>query len=318
MSLKARVASIMAQPIVPGPATIMVLGIAGGAAGLAVTLVADGRNPFKGTPEFSLWVALVALQIALWAVLSLPIYRSLGQLFQRPRRFYATGHLVAAAILFALLVIAPFLLPFGQFPNCFKHGAETLCFSHQHGRVLIIVALGDLLVAGPMMLGMSRIQSDAQAFRILTGTPAALPGDAVDDYLLLRAFNRRLLSVGGAAIGAATLSAGALRTAIAAQTTSPPRAELVLILGAYYSVLLATAYIPAHAALLGAGKGLVEAMVPAPPPLDDPKGWSDKRTALSELMKLESTSKEAVQLGLGLLAPLLGSIIALVGFPTKS
>ena len=91
-------------------------------------------------------------------------------------------------------------------------------------------------------------------------------GTAVDiaRYIHLRRLLQRVLTIEGAILAAAVLSAGALRNAVISSThhqSAYPR-ELVFIVGAYYTLILALLYAPVYAKLLEVGRANLDAACP--------------------------------------------------------
>ena len=142
-------------------------------------------------------------------------------------------------------------------------------------------------------------------------------GTAVAEQLLgLQENLQWFMSVLGAMVALGTLATGALRNAVlAVEAVNPSEypSVLVLIYGAYYTMLVALTYIPVYTSLQAAGKGLQDAFFPLPAP--DAESWQSvysKRKTLGEVLKLQVTGGQDLRASIAILSPLVSGIISTV------
>jgi hypothetical protein len=119
----------------------------------------------------------------------------------------------------------------------------------------------------------------------------------------------------GALIGGITLATGALRNAATAiegnKQIIPP--EVVLVYGAYFTVLVALVYAPTYVTLQTTGRNLQDSVLPMPSPASQEwETWCKKRQGLEEVLRLEKGGTQSFQTSFAILAPLAGSIISIL------
>jgi len=88
---------------------------------------------------------------------------------------------------------------------------------------------------------------------------------------------------------------------------------LLLLVGAYFSFLIAMLYFPAYADLVSAGKRLLNAYFPLPAP--ESISWTEqysKRKGLEDLLELKVTGQQRFLTSVSLLAPFVSGILALL------
>jgi hypothetical protein len=140
--------------------------------------------------------------------------------------------------------------------------------------------------------------------------------DQVGDFLRLRGHLNRLLAVEGTLIGAAVLAAGGLRNALVAGKVveaADYSSLYILFYGAFFTMLLALAYVPTDLALIAAGHRLCEVIAPMPPLASDAwMEWYKVRGTLEDFLQLRVGPGTSLRAALAILAPLSSSLIALL------
>jgi len=180
-------------------------------------------------------------------------------------------------------------------------------FAHHRAKLLGLSTVG-FSVALLALIGMWLVEASSARFASISAD-AALPA-----YLRLRDELRRFLAAAAAIIGAATLSTGALRSAILASrpgASFPP--EYVLYYGGYFSVLLGLAYAPVYLSFREVGGRLLDALLPLPDHgADSWAEWYANRKALEGLLELDVATSKGLQTALAIATPFVGSAFGLL------
>jgi hypothetical protein len=134
---------------------------------------------------------------------------------------------------------------------------------------------------------------------------------AVDCYLWLRDQLRTLLFAEAALLSVTVLGTGGLRSAILAWN---PKADFestwIVLYGAFFSVLLALAYLPTHVRLMAVGHQLRDQLVAArPAPEGGWKAWHEERDALGDYLELQAPGTPAVRAFATVLSPLATGLV---------
>ena len=290
----------MSVPDTPKPLAVMLSGAVGAAVGAGVLLLQPGEQgqEFISAPQFKVWLFFIIALMAFVAVTVAPVLKSLRRLqehFVSSRR-----EIILSSLALALLCAFPSL-----FPAPFE---ERLAYHR--------IRMGLLLGAGVIvaLMAVGGIWLVRAALRDLASS--AEPGEKhIQTFLRLREQLQFFLSVLGILVGGLTLATGALRNTLVATTPDlkgfPP--ELVLVYGAYFTALVALIYAPTYIALVATGRKLVDDLWPMPPPRSDAwDDWYDRRKDLEELLQLQQGAVKNFQAGFAILAPLAGSIIAVL------
>lgn len=125
-----------------------------------------------------------------------------------------------------------------------------------------------------------------------------------------------LLGIGGALLSIFTLTSAALRAAAlacGATNQSDYPLVLVLVLGVYYTLLIAVVYFPVYLSQAAAGHHLLDTYFGLPSPTSE--GWTQKyaaRKQLQELLELEMSGTQRFVTSLTLLAPFVSGIFSLL------
>jgi len=253
---------------------------------------------FVHEPEAQLWFFAIALQGALWTVLTVPVRDALRELapFRRRSAAVLAGSAMTAGIA-ALAAGSRLAGPKYPLPG---HLAK----------VLLLTAWGYCVALG----------ATVAIWRVATAAKHQFPPSTVFGateiarYLRLRELLDRLLAIEGAILGAAILATAALRLAINAD---PSRTQLpfqeVLVYGVFLSGLLALVYAPPFLRLRTLGERIRETVAPLPSPSDD--AFSEKlgrRTELTTLLRLEASASGSFKAGVAILTPLATSVVGLL------
>src|SRR5919204_2007616 len=282
---------------------LIALAVFGAAIGLGIVSV-DGwasKHKLTHSGEFRLWLFLIAAQTALWAIGAAFL---LAPEVRRPVEDYwvaARRHVVASVVAAAIPLVA-----FVAYASLSSH--LDYPFPDHPYKVLALSLIGSCVA----LIGVAELA--LVKFALESGHAGGRSAD-VKRYLALRALLQRVLTVQGAIVGAAALSAGALRNAVVAYTghkSSFPR-EYVLLYGAFFTLLLAVWYTPVYLKLLEVGRANLEAACP----LEEPKspGWLpayEKRKKLEEHLQLEVATSASFRAGVAILAPLASALVALL------
>jgi hypothetical protein len=254
-------------------------------------------------PERAIWGFLVATQIAVWMLLLPPLLaRVRGYEAELAENPVGVSTFLAG---FGILLVL-FLASHHTAPEALRYAVAA-----QRTKILVITVAGSAV----MMLALLGVLSVGfRAARMLGTTDAAVA--EVRQYLELKRDLGWFLMAAGILIGLATLTTGALHRVLA--VLNPPELftvnpTTILLYGAFGSVVIALAYVPAYVVANAAGRRIADAISPLPAG-DAPSliGWSKERHELEAVLDLKTSPWENLRSALALLYPLLGSAIALM------
>ncbi len=254
---------------------------------------------FVGTFGFHIWVVTLGAQTAFWGVIAIPLWRSL-RTFREEIRSHRLGVFGTALAFIAILAGGPVAM---RLPRLNPLDGATW-------KVTLLSSIGGLAVGIPALTGMVLVQI-ASRRRFRSRPPSKRD---VERFVAMRNDLQRFLLVAGAMIALTTLATGVLRNALLTDGLDPARfpPELVLLYGAFFTAVIALAYVPAYTALVGAGRRIVELALPMPEPTaPDFGGWYDARKSLSEFLQLEVTVADRLQVGIIVLAPLTSAVLSI-------
>jgi hypothetical protein len=292
----------------PNTLTFLLLGIGGAGIGALIHFWGTPSTPesqaFVTSPEFVTWFFLNDLLFAAYPIVVVLLWEPLSRLrkYIRPKFWELLG---SSLILFVL-----FLFPHLVGTPIIK--LQPLPLEHASIKMLVLMMFGYFGSALPLTVG---IWLTHAAIRDAFGT-AAQSEDHIKEYIRLREYLKQFLAAFGGLLSIFTLTSAALRTAaLAAGATQPSDypAVLVLVLGVYYTLLIAVVYFPAHLALATAGQRLLNIYFALPSP--DAVGWAEKyagRKQLRELLELEMSGTQRLATSLTLLAPFVSGIFSLL------
>lgn len=107
------------------------------------------------------------------------------------------------------------------------------------------------------------------------------------------------------------LSTGALRAALLAMRHPPSYpAAAPLLLGLFFSIVVAVSYLPAAVNLQDACGDFAEKVSPIPTTTELSKTWAEDRQRVEKLLPTADDTKDAVQTSIAILGPLLTSLSA--------
>jgi hypothetical protein len=136
----------------------------------------------------------------------------------------------------------------------------------------------------------------------------------IEGFLGLREDLNHFLGLLGTVIGLAVLAAGTLRkAALAADPGAEFPPEAILQYGAFLTLLLAFAYVPAHHTLLRLGRAVRDQLLPARPEPKDTafRDWYGRRKDLGELLQIDVSTFQRLQSSIFILSPLITAGLSL-------
>jgi len=288
--------------------TVLLAGIIGALIGLAAIL-GDASNWYDGVylsrggkPEFFLWVFLLAGQLALSTALLIPaqsIARDLYPHSSRNNRFRVLTHTItiSCAVVAFVLSTTFFLAPNFHMP------VPMLTF-----RVLILNMVSFFVVligaAGGWFIHFA-----------LDDDFVTEDQHSIEHFVHLRRHLNRLLWIVGTILGASIIGMACLRNAVITfnDRSSAFPWQYVFIYGAFFSALLALAYMPIHNRALRVGRDLANKLLPMPSMgWTSMAEWRSNRNALEEALGLDLTANSSIRAVAAILTPLVGSLIGLL------
>ncbi len=258
----------------------------------------EPERQFIRTYQFQLWLLLLIVQTIFWAVVSLPLGRSVLNL-----RNYFFGHwreIVLWVLLFStLLYLSSRFAPSCAYPLP-RHKLKTGLLSYIGFVVALLIAIGILLVN--IALRTTLEAGQAVEARIM-------------EYVRLREYLIRILTILGVMTGLGTLAQVAKRNAIltlgGGVCDVDFTSQRVLLYGLYFTVLIIMASIPTFFTLVTVGRKLCDDALPMPPVNSEPWcDWYKKRKSLEEFLRLSMV--ETLRASVAVVAPLLGSFVSLL------
>jgi hypothetical protein len=227
------------------------------------------------------------------------------------------------------------------------HGGGPLAYIDQ--RVLVLTILG-LLVAMPAVLGMwfvldvlESMSTNLEMLRhgvapamSLTQVHAPRPGllahfgltkqrevnrhparawtqvhiSLVEDLIYLRSALRQFLIALGAVVGTATLTSGALRSALVAWNDAGFSPSEVILYGLLFTALVAIVYLPVQTALERTMDELVEACYPLLAEENVSAAWYESRSLLRNHLRSGIRVGTGIQAAAAIIAPLAGILVS--------
>lgn len=283
-----------------------VLGVAGYVLGLGI-LITDNEGSWSDLslylfrrPEVVVWATLVAFQTAACAALLPALIDALREYpipsGQARRKLVVLG--IVLLFLFAVLMAAHPLI----------NRDLVLPAHHQKIKIAFVTSL-IFLVFMSSLYGICSVGLAVEEGLI----GASSINDEILLFIRLKETLQWFLLIAGLIVGGATLTTGALETAIASlnngASTNP---SVILLYGVFGSAVIALYYLPVYASLYSAGKTLCDKILPMEENTNDLAVWYDKRTKLEAFLGLNKDWAESLRTGLTLLAPLAGSAISLL------
>lgn len=265
---------------------------------------------FSSTDEFKLWLTFICAQTALWAIFSLMIweyYREIQSKFN-----YSRSEVIQSILIF--LVICAIAIFGGKsmfnpspLPN---HFWKTMVL-HILGVAVILMALRGIWVIHSAL----KLKVPSPKNKEVRELSARHLRSLIEDFIQLRGYMQKFLSILGVILGLAILATGALRNATVkanpdAQWFSP---KIIILYGFFGSALVALAYTPTYLTFKEKGEYLLDSFFPLPP--DNSMSWetwNKNRTVLENLLQLRLSSIKTLQVATAILSPLLGGVISVL------
>jgi hypothetical protein len=265
---------------------------------------------FSSTDSFRLWLALICMQTSVWAIFGSMIWVYWGEI--KGRFAYSRSEVITSIVVFLLICAV------GVFAGKSMFNPSPL--PDHYGRMMVLHVLG-IAVMLMALTGVWLVHSALKLKVLIPGNPGAHELSAehlrslIQDFIQLRGYNQKFLSILGIILGLAILSTGALRSATRAAN---PNAEwfsphVIILYGLFGSAIVALAYAPTFLAFKDKGEYLLESFFPLPP--DNSVSWDDwnkSRTVLENLLQLRLGSIKTFQVAATILSPLLVSMISVL------
>ncbi len=257
---------------------------------------------FLLSPEFVVWFFVNDALVACYPILIAWMWQPLRQL----GKYYSNHKL--EILLSVLLTLALYIFPQVIGLNLIQ--LKPLPLDYLEARMLILMLIGFFGGALLPILGIWFVQI---AIREIFGEfkPSK---EGFKEYLDFRDYLQQFLLVLGGLEGVFMLTAGAFRKAAIAQGATTPSlypSIALLVLGAYYTLLIAIIYFPVYAALVKVGRQFLDSYFALPAP--DQESWTDilaKRKQLESFMGLDVSPVQRFVTGLTILAPFASSIFS--------
>ena len=290
--------------------TLLLAGVTGATISLIVIL-SDASDWYDGVyashtggPDFFLWVFLIAAQIALSLVLLIPTLRTVRPLFRRSDPRHRPTLLIYVLSLSSLVMVFVFSTVFFFAPDFHIDipffTSRILMLNLISFSVILAAATGGWLVY-------FALEDDV----LLRPTRASL-----DHFVELRLQLNGLLWTVGLILGASIIGMAGLRNAVIVfnNDASTFPGQYLFIYGAFFSGLLALAYLPIHRRALTVGRALRDQLLPMPSEGNwtSMAEWNSNRKALEEALSLDLSANSSARTVAAILTPLIGSLIGLL------
>jgi hypothetical protein len=294
------------------PLFVLGLGVAGFLLGYGALRLGADHDPlskaFASTPAFRLWSGIIGIQSGFWAVTAHSLWRGLRRYQPEWRRHRL--HVAAAYVLIAGLMGTGLVLN--------RTGIDWPLWLHAI-RLSILTAVGGLSIGLPALCGILLARYRVQE---IASRPASLPQTAKAIFEA-RADVRSFLLVAGTSVGLATLSIGALHSAVVprfALESEFPTSD-VLGYGAFLTGILLILYLPAHRVITAVARSLRDSAFDIDAMPSSGSGafsrWLAERRSFEVLVGLDARPLQDVQDAILILAPLLTSVLSLLAGATK-
>jgi hypothetical protein len=208
---------------------------------------------FVSKPQFLIWLFLFSSQFAFWAIIASPLFTELKQL---KNHFQANKLEISITFIASLVLTIAYLYFFA-----FVHLPKELPLAHHRLKVWTLTIPGFLMA----FLALSGIWLVYIASRNL-GSNSRPDENAITEYLQLRKQLDFFVMIAGILIGMGTLTIGALRHALRSLEKSELviQPEVILLYGAYFSLLMALVFVPTRVAFQSTGEHLRDSLFPIP------------------------------------------------------
>jgi hypothetical protein len=251
----------------------LIAAVAAAGAGLLVMRMGSGHTAdsrtFATRPEFGVWVAVLAVELAAAAALFVanwPAVRMLGE---------AAGRRAVIGALAAWLAVGLLLM---SGPRTWSAHADLWLVGVR--LAVVNVAVGILLTRSFVGLALAQTRLSALRHDIPGTVVSGSAGALIVELLWLRAALQRFLVSFAIVISGAVLAAGALRVVLLADGV--PKRELpvvaVLVYGGIFTAVTALIFVPVYVAWQERVVGLRDQLHPVPENGVPPHEWYQART----------------------------------------
>jgi hypothetical protein len=298
----------IARDVWEAPATYLVLlvALAGASFGVAVMLIdiaswSPTHRQLATSGPFILWMFLVAVQTAFWALAAFPV----GRLVRTYGRYWKREWVEALVSAGLFLVLIG-----GAIGLADRVTGVRDYLPHSVLKISMVTLIGCFLAIG-CAIG---IWLGRCALTELVGKEPTL--ETLTAFADVRRNLDRLLALLGALLALGVLATAAQRETVlvhASYTGTEVQypAELVLVYGLAFSAVLALAVLPTYATLQATGVGLLNQIAPIEG-TSDIKEIVEQRDMLGELFGLRVSPIASLRAALAILSPLLGSLVGLI------
>lgn len=261
---------------------------------------ASGR--FTAEPAYDIWRTLLGVTVAVWLLMSVALWMSLRVLF-RP----LLGRALVVAVAAWLLTVLGMLVFLGSHqgqPQNPLHGADWK---------MPLAVLVVLVSATPIPVGLWFCHAWLLEARRNDVQRAGAPHLSVRMLRDTRAFIDAALRAASLGIVAVVVTTGALRNAML-DARAVPRSEwpasLLLLYGAFFTVIFALVFVPAHLQWGNAVQALTDRLVAVTDDAASQEDWHERRERLVAAMGADQGLQSKAASAFGITAPLLTSAVA--------
>jgi hypothetical protein len=282
-----------------------------GAAGGFLILGLDASNSaesrrFISTSQFDEWLAIVCGVLGISVAISCWTWPS----FLRMARAVSRTSLISAVLVYGLMAALVAYIPFIT-----TSGSSSFELSHFYVRITILTVLLLIAGAGPfcgLILIWQKQYTDINDIQ-------ATAGDTARAILTTRSDIQRFFAGAAVLITCGIVIIGGLRSALDAvssiyfttDTATISVGELILY-GILFAMLLAFVLVLSYTAWRTRVTSFRDRLFPIPDDGNPPKEWYEDRSNLEDLLALRLGLTGRFLAALGILAPLIGSIITII------
>jgi hypothetical protein len=263
----------------------------------------DDHRKFAREGPFVLWAGLMCAQTALWALALVWLAPSVARLRTEYGAKNRTEVVVSTAMILGIIVLLVIGGPVARawvWPNYLPyHSLKVGLLTLVGALVSLVAARGVWFVHG----GLKQLADERLDTR-----------SAMSTFLALQSELYRFLGTLGAILGLLILSTSAQREAVLAYAPKTEYGyELVLVYGFFFSILVASVYLPTYLTLVHVGTGIRDAYFPQVlPSSPDWEGRTAKREKLGSLLELQTGPLGRFKASVAILTPFIGSLVGLL------
>jgi hypothetical protein len=258
---------------------------------------------FASSAEFDVWSLVVGGLVALTVTVFMMVLPRVKEISKDPPRPRVAVAIVLTYVLFAATA---FLVP-----TLVDTGNEVPLYGFKTRMAVLYIVV--LLFASAPALGIGLIRVRLSTW-VLENRQASA-NEWIKDLIATRVNLQRLLMAFTLSISGTVIATGALRNAMLAY--DPEAAfgtTFVYLYGAFFTALLAIAYIPTFLAWRDLADRVVGEVFLVPHTGKPPQEWQTERKGLIELLKLDVGVGSQFTAAFGLLAPFASGVVtALIG-----